>query len=145
MIQLVTGDILTDSSECLVNPVNCLGVSGAGLALQFKQKYPAAYREYRAYAHSGKLEPGHVFWCKVGEQRIAHLATKDHFKYKSKPIWIKNGLKRLYEQCEAMNIQSIALPLVGTGLGGLNKEFVIDMIVEIFMCNPKRRVNIYVN
>ena len=35
MIRSVTGDILESSAEALVNTVNCVGVMGRGIALQF--------------------------------------------------------------------------------------------------------------
>ncbi len=40
MIHFTRGDIFAQPVEAIVNPVNCVGVMGRGLALQFKRRYP---------------------------------------------------------------------------------------------------------
>jgi O-acetyl-ADP-ribose deacetylase (regulator of RNase III) len=62
MIRETTGDILTadDDEEALVNPVNTVGVMGAGLAAQVKHTFPAVFYRYVVACRSGELRPGIV-------------------------------------------------------------------------------------
>lgn len=105
--------------QCLVNPVNCVGVMGAGLALQFKQKYPDMYDHYKETCDAGRLEIGllHIYFS--GDTIIINFPTKHHWKEKSKIESIDNGMKCLFEVIKIYNITSIAIPKLGCGLGGL--------------------------
>lgn len=58
MIKYETGDLLTADVQALVNTVNCVGVMGNGIALQFKQTFPENFREYKKVCDRENLEPG---------------------------------------------------------------------------------------
>ena len=60
MITICHGNILDDDAEAIVNPVNCVGVMGAGLALEFKKKYPDMFREYEARCQRGEVQVGKI-------------------------------------------------------------------------------------
>ena len=125
MITEVTGDLLADDADVLVNPVNCVGVMGKGLALQFKNKYPSAFTAYKAYCDSGQLNPGHIFTYKlVGGPYIAHFPTKRHWRDPSRLVWISMGLRELSAVLRDLQASSVALPALGAGLGGLNWNMV---------------------
>ena len=123
MIRYVTGDIFSVASvvHALVNPVNCKGVMGKGLALAFKSAYPSNYEAYRQYCGDGKLIPGGLF-CYFDEERrkwIVNFATKDDWRDLSKLDWVIGGLAALHLWMMDQNIQRIAIPALGAGLGGL--------------------------
>ena len=47
MMEFTTGDILDAKTEALVNTVNCVGIMGRGIALQFKNHFPENFKAYR--------------------------------------------------------------------------------------------------
>ena len=45
-MKILVGDILESKAETLVNTVNCVGVMGKGIALEFKNRFPEMYADY---------------------------------------------------------------------------------------------------
>ena len=134
MISYVTGDILRDEAEALVNTVNCVGVMGRGIALQFKKAFPRNFEEYKKACDRGEVVPGKMF---VTERRaltlpryIINFPTKRHWRGKSRIEDIELGLAALRDEIRDRNIRSIAIPPLGSGLGGLNWADVRRRIVE---------------
>ena len=132
MINYVQGDIFDSRAEALVNPVNCVGAMGKGLALQFRVRFPANNREYMAACKAGRLRPGQV--CAVrntqvpvgpaakrgpSPQWILNVATKDHWRQPSRKEWITSGLANIRRLCQELEITTVAIPALGAGLGGL--------------------------
>ena len=88
MIQFTTGNILDADAEALVNTVNCVGVMGRGIALQFKEAFPDNFRAYAAACKAGAVQPGHMF-VHDSEQLtrpryIINFPTKRHWRGKSR-------------------------------------------------------------
>jgi len=123
MIEYVTGDILKDESEALVNTVNCVGVMGRGIALQFKKAWPENFRAYAAACERGEVRPGRMFVFETGRltppRFIINFPTKRHWRGKSRIEDIEAGLVALVDVIRSKRIRSIALPPLGSGLGGL--------------------------
>jgi len=132
LIRETTGDILDANVEALVNPVNTVGVMGAGLALQAKRRYPGMYREYYASCLRGELKIGRVLVHTVfGYPRlVVNFPTKRHYQDPSKLEWIDAGLVDLHALIEELGIRSIAIPPLGCGLGGLQWPDVRGLIAE---------------
>jgi O-acetyl-ADP-ribose deacetylase (regulator of RNase III) len=61
MIVFKTGDIFTEDVEALVNPVNCIGIMGRGVALQFKKAWPENYKVYVEACRKHEVQPGRMF------------------------------------------------------------------------------------
>lgn len=122
MIRETVGNILMTGNEAVVNPVNTVGVMGAGLALQFKRAYPDMFREYAAACHLGGFHPGNVIMFRTGShpQYVISFATKRDWRQPSRLEWIDGGLIKLRETVESLMIRSIAIPPLGCGLGGLD-------------------------
>ena len=127
MIELVGGDILRQDAEALVNTVNCVGVMGKGLALQFRHAFPANYHAYRAACEHREVQPGKMFVYKTGcltnPRFIINFPTKRHWKDKSRLEDIEAGLAGLADLVRVLGdheIHSVALPPLGCGLGGLD-------------------------
>jgi len=131
MIIEKNGDIFESNAEVLVNPVNCIGVMGKGLALQFKNKYPNMFVSYKKICKQNLLTVGKLQIIKEGNKRILNFPTKKHWKEKSEYEYIKIGLKKLKNNYKKLEISSIAIPMIGTGEGGLDKKEVIKIIKEI--------------
>lgn len=134
MIEFTTGDILQADAEALVNTVNCVGVMGRGIALQFKNRFPENFKAYAAACASEGVQPGRMF---VHETRgltnprfVINFPTKRHWKGKSRIEDVESGLKALVDEIRERDIRSIAIPPLGAGLGGLNWADVRPLIVE---------------
>ena len=140
MIRFVTGDILRAGTEALVNSVNSVGVMGRGIALQFKQAFPANFKAYAAACERGEVEPGRMFVFDTGEltppRYIINFPTKRHWRGKSRIEDIQSGLAALVEEVRRREIRSIALPPLGSGLGGLNWPDVRPLIEDAFASLP---------
>lgn len=123
MIEYKQGDILQDDAEALVNTVNCVGAMGRGIALQFKKAFPANFKAYAAACKNAEVQPGRMFVFKTGQitnpRYIINFPTKRHWRGASRLEDIDSGLQALVETIRQQNIQSIAIPPLGSGLGGL--------------------------
>lgn len=131
MVRSVTGDILQDDADMLVNPVNCVGVMGAGLALAFKNKFPENFRSYRNARNAKRLTPGGI-WPNYGEPIIGNFATKGDWRDSSKLEWVEKGLRSLASFVETHRLKSVAIPAIGCGLGGLSWCDVLPLIEMAF-------------
>lgn len=131
MVKFVKGNMFESDAEALVNAVNCVGVMGKGLALEFKKRYPKNYANYRTYCNMGKLWPGTLHTTHFeGEPIIINFATKDHWRNPSHIEWIQWGCVELRKFIQNNNITSIAIPALGCGLGGLLWSEVRQVLVE---------------
>ena len=124
MIEFKVGDIFAEDAEALVNTVNCVGIMGRGVALQFKQAFPENFKAYAERCKRNEMRPGEVFVFEtenLGNPRyIINFPTKRHWRGKSRTEDIESGLKSLVGAIEERGIRSIALPPLGSGLGGLD-------------------------
>ena len=124
MIKLKKGDIFQEDAEALVNSVNCVGVMGRGIALQFKNVYPANFKAYAEACKRNEVKPGRMFVYDLGAMTnpryIINFPTKRHWRSKSRIEDIEVGLDALVREIEQRDIRSIALPPLATDLGGLS-------------------------
>lgn len=143
MITYVNGDITQENTEAVVNPVNCEGVMGKGLAKVFADSYPRMYADYREFCAKGLLRPGrlHLYdisklwhggmimhsgdspaWYELKQQRflLVNFPTKDRWRNPSEMMWVRLGLNTLRRLIVVEQLRSIAIPALGCGLGGLS-------------------------
>ena len=132
MIKYKNGNIFDEDVEAIVNTVNCVGVMGRGLALQYKKTFPDNFKAYLIACKNGEVIPGKMYVYNTGQifnpKYIINFPTKRHWKAKSKIEDISNGLDDLVRVIREYNIKSIAIPPLGSGLGGLNWKDVKDLI-----------------
>ena len=123
MIKYVKGDIFQSRCEAITNPVNCVGVMGAGLALAFKERYPENFDAYKKACETKELHMSKSFFFELegpsNPKWIVNFPTKMDWKNPSKTAWIRFGLLRLAKEIQNRKIQSIAIPRLGCGRGGL--------------------------
>jgi O-acetyl-ADP-ribose deacetylase (regulator of RNase III) len=132
-IAFVSGNLLDAKLDALVNPVNCVGIMGAGLALQFKWRFPENFNEYKRLCSEHKMQPGRVTAFRTSfdcPRFIINFPTKLHYKNPSKLKYIKSGLADLAICISKIGVQSIAVPPLGCGLGGLRWFDVRPIIVD---------------
>ena len=138
-VTVKTGNLFVNPSDILVNPVNCVGTMGKGLALEFKRRYPENYEYYmRMYKESLLKMTTGVLPCelKLSEPPpvyIVNFATKVHWRNASKIEDIEYGLKMLVNFLKGLDddeVSSISIPALGCGLGGLKWDQVKPLIIE---------------
>ena len=127
MIVFKTDNIFNSESQTLVNTVNCKGVMGKGLALQFKKKYPDMFNEYRLACKQGYIKNGGDLWIwdyvdLYKPKKILCFATKEEWWHSSKLEWIERGLQNFVENYKYLGITSIAFPKLGCTNGKLDWE-----------------------
>jgi len=110
--------------EAIVVTVNCVGVMGKGIAKECKERYPEIYERYRQQCEDGQWRPGMISRMVTRDGKdIILAATKDHWRYKSRPEWVRECLQKLiwsFDHLYAYTYRSIALPPLGCGNGGLD-------------------------
>lgn len=140
-------DLLASRAEVLVNTVNTVGVMGAGIAKQFRDRYPAMFEEYRKRCASGQVQVGrmdtHIVRDHAGIRLVMNFPTKQHWKNPSELEWVEMGLRDLTSMVRLMHIKSVAIPPLGCGLGGLHWEDVRPLIEHAFATLPDVQVELY--
>ena len=121
MVEVTHGDLFNSDCDVLVNTVNCVGVMGKGIAKQFKEKYPEMFDDYKKKCKDGFVKPGlpYMYQDVIGN-RILNFPTKNHWRGESKFEYIEDGLKWIAENYKEYNIESMAIPALGCGNGGLD-------------------------
>lgn len=137
MIEYKHGDILRENAEILVNTVNCVGVMGRGIALQFKKAFPENFKAYAEACKNKEVQPGRMFVYDTGQltnpRLIVNFPTKRHWRGQSRIEDIEKGLRDLVNIIRQKGLSSIAIPPLGCGLGGLEwpeVRFLIKNILE---------------
>ena len=147
MIELQEGDLLKADAEALVNTVNCVGVMGKGIALQFKQAFPENFVAYEKACKKGQIRLGqvHVFSTErlLNPKHIISFPTKKHWRAKSRLSDIESGLDSLVEIISRLNIRSVAVPPLGCGYGGLKWSEVEPLIKQKMRALPEVTVLLF--
>jgi O-acetyl-ADP-ribose deacetylase (regulator of RNase III) len=135
MIKFLPGNILESKADALVNTVNTVGVMGKGVALQFKKEFPHNYTIYREACLKHELKIGQLLIVAdssllLGERLIINFPTKTLWRLPSEYIYIEKGLQALVKLIAETEIESIALPALGCGNGGLDWLRVKEMICQ---------------
>ena len=138
MVKIERGKTIFDSTaQTLVNTINCVGVMGKGLALEFKNRYPAMFDKYKSFCDKGVFKPG-VLWIYKAEDGkwVLNFPTKVDWKNPSELEYIEEGLKKFVEIWKDKGIVSVAFPLLGCKNGGLNADVVIPLMEKYLnMCD----------
>ncbi len=150
MITYKTGDIFKEEADAIVNTVNCVGVMGRGIALQFKKRFPENFKVYETACKHKEVVPGKMFIYEtgslIGPKYVINFPTKRHWRGASRMEDIESGLRYLAGVIAQLHIKSIALPPLGCGLGGLEWDEVRARIenvlstlsdIEIIVFEPK--------
>lgn len=138
----IKGNIFCTNAQTIVNTVNCVGVMGAGIALECKLRYPKMFQKYAEFCEAGLLEPGKLWLYKQENPWILNFPTKKHWRYPSKESYLRSGLEKFIETYDEKGITSVAFPLLGADKGGLPKEVSLSIMKE-YLCNLPIDIEIY--
>ena len=146
---VISGDIFDAKVEALVNPVNCVGVAGAGLAKRFRDVFPMNFADYAAACRRNEVRIGAIHAYFVGSDDpsgvkwIFNFPTKQHWHDDSCKEDIALGLVALVSEVKRRDVQSIAIPALGCGLGKLEWDDVQPMIDNAIGMMPGVNVMVF--
>lgn len=142
-IRYTVGNIFDSTAQVIVNPVNCKGVMSKGLALAFKERYPAMFRVYQKECQTGLLRIGKPTLYRESTPWILNFPTKDDWRYPSKLKYIEEGLAYFLANYQQLSIHSIAFPKLGAGLGSLSWNEVGPLMAR-YLSQLDIEVSIYI-
>ena len=137
-VEIVSGDLFESRAQTLVNAVNCVGVMGKGIALEFKRRYPDMFTDYVRRCNDGTVKPGLPYIYKHGwSPRISvkgpwilNFPTKRHWRDPARLDDIIAGLDYVRRHCYDWAVTSMAVPALGVGNGGLDWDVVLPVLQE---------------
>jgi len=137
MFKALIGDLFESRAQTLVNTVNCVGVMGKGVALEFKKRFPSNFEDYatRCQRKQVRLGQPYLYRDPTG-QSIVNFPTKGHWRSPARLKDIENGLDYLARHVEEWGIQSLAMPPLGCGNGGLEWSEVGPLIYRKLHHSP---------
>lgn len=149
--EIVSGNIFTSEARTLVNTINCVGVMGAGIALEFKLRYPAMFREYESRCRRGDIQIGRLwlYHDPGGRPSVLNFPTKKHWKDPSRIEYLEQGLREFATTWRGLGLTSVAFPILGAQHGGLQEDEVIglmakrlyrcDLDIEVYRYDPEAK------
>lgn len=152
-LSIISGNIFTSKCQTIVNTVNCVGVMGAGIALECRLRYPEMFTQYARLCDEKKIDVGILWLFKSPNRWVLNFPTKKHWKYPSKEQYLHAGLQKFMDTYESKNIESIAFPLLGAQHGGLDASQSLKLMesylqhcsipVEIYRYDPTAADDVY--
>ncbi|ANV82931.1 hypothetical protein AWQ21_00065 [Picosynechococcus sp. PCC 7003] len=145
MIHYSQNTVFDIKAQTIVNTINCVGVMGGGLALEFKLRFPEMHQDYLLKCQRQQFVTGEPQIYKESKPWILNFPTKRHWKFPSKLSWIKEGLQYFQNEYKDMGIKSIAFPRLGCDRGGLSWDIVHEVMldylslvdIDVFICLDK--------
>lgn len=130
MIREEKKTVFNSNCDAIVNTVNCRGVMGAGLALEFKLRYPDMFEQYVEDCSNGIVKIGELRTYRADDVLIVNFPTKDHWREPSELWYIEKGLDYLVEHYREWGINSISIPPLGCSNGHLDYNIVRRIIIS---------------
>lgn len=129
MVTVIKGDLFKSEAQTLVNTVNCVGIMGAGIALEFKKRYHDMFIRYKRYCNEKLMKIGNLWLYKdVSGKWILCFPTKEDWRNPSKVDYLVSGLKKFVETYKEKEITSIAFPLLGANNGGIDPKLSLALM-----------------
>jgi len=152
-VDIISGNIFTSKCQVLVNTVNCVGVMGAGIALECRLRYPDMFQKYVQLCEEKKIDIGKLWIYKSPDRWILNFPTKKHWKFPSKKEYLRAGLDKFCQTYKERGIESIAFPLLGADKGGIPQDVSLNIIlsylddldiqIEVYKYDPMAEDDLY--
>jgi len=152
-IEIIKGNLFTSQCQTLANTINCVGVMGAGIALEFRLRYPQMFKRYVELCNQQLIDIGKLWLYKTEAKWVLNFPTKKHWKYPSKEEYLKLGLKKFLDTYKEKAITSIAFPLLGASNGKVPEQVSLEIMtyylntcdipIEIYYYDPYASDDIY--
>ena len=130
MIKVLIGNLFESKAQTIVNAVNCVGVMGKGIALEFKKRFPDMFRDYERRCKRKEVSLGHPYLYNAKLPYVLNFPTKDHWRSASNLADIEKGLQYLFEHYTEWGTTSIAVPALGCGAGQLEWRIVGPVLYQ---------------
>lgn len=132
MIQEYRGDLFDSTADAYAHGCNTAGRMGAGIAMRFRRAYPEMYRDYVARCRDGAFLPGGGYlWRNPAPPHVVNLATQDNLGG-ARLEYVEGCIEWLDVNWRSLGIRSVAMPRIGSGLGGLDWEYVRCLLMDRF-------------
>lgn len=141
-MKIIQGNIFNTKCQTIVNTVNCVGIMGAGIALEYKLRYPSMFDQYVQYCEQGVIDIGKLWIYKSPDKWVMNFPTKKHWKFPSEIEYLQLGLEKFVSTYKEKGIESIAFPLLGADKGGLDSNVVLELMQE-YLGNLDCEIEIY--
>ena len=152
-LKIIKGNIFTSQCQTLVNTINCVGVMGAGIALECRLRYPTMYSRYVTLCKEQKIDIGLLWLFKAPDKWVLNFPTKRHWKGSSEESFLHAGLQKFAQTYRERGVTSIAFPLLGADRGGIAPSRSLEIMteylstlaidVEIYEYDPLAQDDIY--
>lgn len=135
-INIIIGNIFNTHAQTIVNTVNCVGVMGAGIALECRLRHPNMFAKYQALCEDGTIQIGKLWLYKASNPWILNFPTKKHWRHPSKEEYLHLGLQKFVQTYEEKGITSIAFPILGSQHGGIPTDVALQIMMQYLQtCN----------
>lgn len=143
-VRYINGDLFTSNAQVLGHGVNVIGKMGAGIAKTLRHKYPEVFEQYQVSCKNKSLQPGGMLSVLAFDGKwILNLASQDKIGKKCARIeWVQSSLILALEFCKLNNLHTLALPRIGSGLGGLLWTNVKDLIERTSRLYPQVQIEV---
>lgn len=152
-VTIVKGNLFTSKAQTLVNTVNTVGIMGAGIALEFRLRYPEMFKKYVELCKKNQISIGKLWLFKATDRWILNFPTKMDWKDDSKIEYLEDGLQKFVDTYKEKGITSVAFPVLGSNHGNIPEEESIKIMqrylsrctipVEIFRYDPDLPDDLY--
>lgn len=129
-IRVINGNIFTTNCHCIVNTVNCVGVMGAGIALECRLRYVGLYERYLELCNSHEINIGKLWLFRGADKWVLNFPTKTNWKLPTKREYIEKGLVEFVATYERNGLRSVAFPLLGAQNGGVDPSVSLQVMVS---------------
>lgn len=137
------GDLFDAHTFAIGHGVNCRGLMGAGIAKAFRSRYPKMYWEYRLLCEEGLLKPGQIFPWAAGNPVVINIASQEYPGPDAKIHWLEHGIESALQYCRERELESLAIPRIGCGIGGLKWLDVHDALLRADGEYPDVRLEVW--
>jgi O-acetyl-ADP-ribose deacetylase (regulator of RNase III) len=133
----VEGDLFERGFPAIGHGVNCRGVMGAGIAKEFRRRFPVMYQIYREKCEAGELYPGYFHAVPIDNVWIFNLATQQDPGADATLLAVETSVYRALRSCKLMGIRTLGVPRIGCGIGGLEWPDVREVLRGVVDMNPE--------